>query len=161
MRYIKIYRYILTIDLCEDSINNENRSNIINKVYATYNINKFKILEIEDIVTKELKNNYDKYKVGDIICETKKYYLIKERAFFEIDYDQHNYSDEYKPIDKLYYINFFSNYYGLHKSWYDSGQLKEEFYHINGMCEGLYREYYENGNIKCEYYHVNNEIIKL
>lgn len=162
MRYFKIYRYIFTIDLCDDSIHNENRINIIDKLYATYITNKFKIIKIEDIITKELIYNYGNYIVDKIVCETKNYYLIKERAFFEIDYYQHNFDDEYKPIDKLYYINFFTNcggYSGLHRSWYDSGQLLEEFYHINGNFEGLYREYFENGSIKNEYYYINNKII--
>jgi antitoxin component YwqK of YwqJK toxin-antitoxin module len=161
MRYIKINCYIFSIELCEDSKHNENRLNIVDKLYATYTTNKFKIIEIENMVTTEIIDKYYNYKVGDIICKTVKYYLTKERAFFEIKYDRDD-IDEYKPIDKLYYIKFFTNcggYSGLHRSWYDSGQLQEEFYQINGNFEGLYREYFENGSIKNEYYYINNKII--
>jgi len=51
MRYFKIYKYIFTIDLVENSIHNENRNNIINQEYASYTTNEFKILSIENMVT--------------------------------------------------------------------------------------------------------------
>jgi antitoxin component YwqK of YwqJK toxin-antitoxin module len=155
MRYIKIYRYIITIELCEDSIHNENRINIINKLYATYRTNKFKILEIEEIDTKKLIDKYNNYKVGDIITKNKNYYFTKERAFFEFDYQY--FDDTFDLLDKLYYIKFFKNgYSGLHRDWYDSGQLYEEFYHINGIFEGMFIQYHEDGKIKCEFKFINN-----
>lgn len=159
MRYIKINCYIFSIELCEDSKHNENRLNIVDKLYATYTTNKFKIIEIENMVTKEIINKYFNYKVDDIICKSVKYYLTKERAFFEIKYDRDD-IDEYKPIDKLYYIKFFNNNYsGLHRTWYDSGQLYEEFYHHNGSIEGLYKQYDMKGNIIWENNFINNVIV--
>ena len=63
-------------------------------------------------------------------------------------------------LDKLYYLFYFNNQYtGIHKVWYDSGQLKEEFYHINGILEGTYTEYNENGMLKNQYMFVNGKII--
>jgi len=134
MRYFKIYKYIFTIDLVENSINNENRNNIINQEYASYTTNEFKILSIENMVTGELINNIYSYKIGDIIKQTIIYFLSKERAFFELDYKY--FEGSYTLIDKLYYIDFFKQhnliYCGVHKSWKDSGELIEEFFHNNG-----------------------------
>ena len=159
MRYIKIHRYIMKIELCSDSISNEDRNDIINPLLAQYKTNKFKILEIEDMVTNELYDNVLKiYKINDIICRNINYYFSKECAFFELDY--YFFTDSYQPLDKLYYLFYFNNQYtGIHKVWYDSGQLKEEFYHINGILEGTYTEYNENGMLKNQYMFANGKII--
>jgi antitoxin component YwqK of YwqJK toxin-antitoxin module len=158
MRYIKINKYIMKIELCDDSISDEDRNNIVNRLFAQYNTNKFKILEIEDMVTNELYNNVMNYKINDIIYRNINYYFSKERAFYELDYDFFTYS--YEPLDKLYYLFYFNNQYtGIHKVWFDSGQLKEEFYHINGILEGTYTEYNENGMLINQYMLVNGKII--
>jgi hypothetical protein len=158
MRYIKINKYIIKIELCDDSISNEDRNNIVNRLFAQYNTQKFKILEIEDMVTNELYNNVMNYKINDIINRNINYYFSKERAFYELDYDF--FTDSYQSLDKLYYLFYFNNQYtGIHKVWFDSGQLKEEFYHINGILEGTYTEYNENGMLKNQYMFVNGKII--
>ena len=158
MRYTKIHRYIMKIELCSDSISNEYRNDIIDPLFAQYKTNKFKILEIEDMVTNELYDNVMNYKINDIICRNINYYFSKECAFFELDY--YFFTDSYQPLDKLYYLFYFNNQYtGIHKSWYDSGQLHEEFYHVNGTIEGPYKIYDTNGILIKEYMVINGKII--
>jgi len=88
----------------------------------------------DDYFNGELINNIYSYKIGDIIKQTITYFLSKERAFFELDYKY--FEGSYTLIDKLYYIDFFKQhnliYCGVHKSWKDSGELIEEFFHNNG-----------------------------
>ena len=161
MRYCKINKYILTIELLDDSIHNENRINIIYKDFATYSTNKFKIIYIENMCNNFIIDSIFNYKINDIIIHNIRYFFSKERAFFDLDYDY--FIESYQQIDKLYYINFFREehlkYQGLHRSWYDSGQLREEFYHIDGSFEGIYISYFENGEINNKYMFINNEKI--
>jgi antitoxin component YwqK of YwqJK toxin-antitoxin module len=158
MRYTKLYKYIFTIELCDDSNHDESRTNIIEPLYASYKTNKFKIIEIEDMTINKLVNNYCNYKIGDIIKKNIKYYFTRERAF--LSFDEEYFEGAYEPLDKLYYINFFINgYAGIHREWYESGQLREEFYHDNGVVNGDYIKYYENGKIEEEFKVINNKII--
>ena len=160
MRYYKINKYILSIELLDDSIHNENRNNIIDKYLAKYETNKFKIIQIENMINNQIICELYSYKIGDIIIKEIIYFFSKERAFFELDYDY--YTESYEPIDKLYYINFYKEYNmiysGIHKSWYESGQLKEEFYHINGLLEGKYRHYDENNQLQIEYNFIGDKL---
>lgn len=161
MRYYKINKYILTIELLEDSIHDENRNNIINKEFALYHTNKFKIIEIQNMIDNTYIDKLYAYKINDIINKNIIYFFSKDRAFFQLDYDY--FTESYQLIDKLYYIDFYKEYNliynGMHRIWYDSGQLREEFYHINGQFEGVYTSYYENGEINEKYLFVNNEIV--
>jgi antitoxin component YwqK of YwqJK toxin-antitoxin module len=161
MRYYKINKYIIKIELLENSIHDENRNNIYDKHYALYKTNRFRIIEIENMCTKKIIDEIYSYKINDIITKNISYFFSKERAFFELDYDY--FIDSYQQFDKLYYLDFFKqenmNYCGMHKIWYDNGQLKEEFYHINGIFEGVYTSYFQNKeiNFKCNF--VNNVMI--
>lgn len=134
MRYYKLNKYIFTIELLDDSIHNENRNNIIEPLYAKYTTNKYKIIIIENMITNEILEKIYNYNVGDIINKKINYFLSKERAFFELDYDF--FEETYYEIDKLYYLKFFDEYNiyysGVHKVWNDNGELIEIFYHING-----------------------------
>jgi hypothetical protein len=138
MRYSKINKYILTIELLDDSTNNENRSHIIDKYYAKYTTNKYKILEIENMVTNEILTNIFSHKVGDIVNKNIYYFFSKDRAFFELDYNF--YIESYQPVDRLYYLYFFDEhnkkYVGLHKVWYDNGNLELLFFHLHGEILG-------------------------
>jgi antitoxin component YwqK of YwqJK toxin-antitoxin module len=161
MRYHKINKYILSIELLEDSIHDENRDNIINPEFATYHTNKFKIVEIQNMINNTYIDKLYNYKMNDIIKKNIIYSLSREKAFYTLDYDY--FIETYQLIDKLYYINFYREnsliYNGIHRTWYDSGQLKEEFYHIDGIYEGIYTSYDENGNINKKYIFVNNKIV--
>jgi len=134
MRYCKISKYIFNIELLDDSIHNENRPGVVDKYYAKYKTNKYKIIEIENMVTKELLTNIFGYKIGDIINKDTDYFLSKERTFFELDYSF--FIESYQPIDRLYYLYFFDQhnikYFGLHKSWDSNGNLEILFFHIHG-----------------------------
>ena len=149
MRYYKIYKYILEIDLCDDSISNENRNDIVDKYYATYKTNKFKIINIENMITNENITKLYEYNIGDIVKKNITYFFNKECAFFYLENEY--FEGSYKYIDKLYYVDFFKQhnkiYNGIHKSWYANGILREEFYHIDGKLEGLYKEYNNKGKI--------------
>jgi hypothetical protein len=135
MRYYKIYKYILYIELLNDSLHNENRDDIYDKIYAKYTTNKFKIIMIENMITNEILDKIYNYKINDIVEKNIIYFFSKERAFFELDYNF--FEETYYPIDKLYYIRFFQDhnmtYNGLHKAWNDSGVIKEIYYHNNGI----------------------------
>ena len=158
MRYYKINHYILKIELFEDSIHDENRNNIIDINFAKYHTNKFKILEIENMIDNTYIDKLYSYKIYDTIQENITYFFSKERAFFYLD--ETYYIETYMLLDKLYYINFYKEnnliYNGIHKDWYDSGQLREEFYHIDGSIEGTYISYFENGKIDKKYFFINN-----
>ena len=44
---------------------------------------------------------------------------------------------------------------GLHKEWYESGQLKYETNFNDGKLNGLYKEWYEDGGLKVELNYIN------
>ena len=42
------------------------------------------------------------------------------------------------------------NNYNFITTYYDNGEIKEEYYLLNNMKDGQYKEFYDNGNIYIE-----------
>ena len=87
------------------------------------------------MVTCEILDKIYSYNIGDIIRQNIIYFMSKEKAFF--DYDYKYFEGSYTPIDKIYYVEFFKQhnliYCGMYKSWNDSGELIEEFFHNDNI----------------------------
>ena len=139
-RYMKYNEYIIKIsskhyfEICNYEL-------IIDKNNACYYQNiKFNVVSIEHMITKlplleiliELPHN-ETYtlEINKIYEKNIKYFATYERAFLN------NFIDE-----KQYLL--FDNYSGIFTDYYDNGQIKETYFHTNGLINGIYKNYYEN-----------------
>jgi antitoxin component YwqK of YwqJK toxin-antitoxin module len=140
--YAKYKKYIFTIKSLEDLMffteNNENKN------FATYFSNKFKLLDIEDMVTNIKLNKIDNYKTDNIFPDMF-YYKNKEQAFY------HNF------FRNKQYLLFPNGYSGYYKKYSYDGYIESECFYINNNKEGQKIIYvYNTKNIhKIENY-VNN-----
>ncbi len=73
--------------------------------------------------------------------ETKIYYLSYDKAFLKDFISKAQYNLLNKDDTKYYNIN------ARYTEWYDNGQLKLDYWHINGKKEGLYQEYDIDGKL--------------
>ena len=62
---------------------------------------------------------------------------------------------EMKPLNGIMYCEFGENgnfingkKNGIHKTWYEDGQLKSEGYKIDGKEDGIHKTWYENGQLE-------------
>jgi len=151
-RYIKYKEYIIKISL-KSYYDIYDEKSVIDKNNARYyqTINFF-VDNIEHIVTKlsiyeiNMETNY-----GNYILEINKnyeksitYFRTYERAFIE-DF-----------IKEKQYLLFNNEYSGNFIDYYDNGQIKETYFHTNGIINGIYKSYYENlnNNDKSNYIHI-------
>jgi len=111
--------------------------------FAEYNTDKYRIKEVIDYFTDQIVD------VELTIKSRCTYYLTKEI-----------------PINKLRHNLFFNQitrkkvkaeFTGIQKIWHDLGNIKEEFFHINGVRQGEYTKYYLDGKVEEKYFFVNNK----
>lgn len=139
-RYMKYKEYIIKISFTYYYEISDNEL-IIDKNNAYYcQTVKFNVDSIEHMVTKlklyeiliELPhNNSYTLEINKTYEKTIKYFATYNRAFLE------NFIDE-----KQYLL--FGNYSGIFTDYYDNGQIKETYFHTNGIINGIYKIYYEN-----------------
>jgi len=60
---------------------------------------------------------------------------------------------------EIYYKNGLEN--GIVKSWYENGQLNSEFVCLDGKIIGKSKNYNENGVLKSELHYKNGELVKM
>jgi antitoxin component YwqK of YwqJK toxin-antitoxin module len=147
-RYFKLDKYIFEIELTENSKPikyAENRSGI-NELNATYDTTEFKIIDIEDMVTKEKLTSYDKYTINNTYKTERKYYKSYDRAFQ---------LGLWKNEDYLFFEN---GYTGNIKIYYFNGRLSKEFYIVNNKINGLYNKFDEDENLIEEKYYVDGKL---
>lgn len=121
----------------------------VNPLCGKYYVNKFEIIEIEDIKNNEIISD-DKIWY-EIINVTK--YLDKWLDFWitkEIPYNKLLYKYRIKKnIDKD------KNFCGYYKTYHDNGNIQVEFFHVNGIKNGSFKEYYYDGKLKEEFYYID------
>jgi len=158
MLYLKINSIIFEIELCENSLKYE--SDKINPECATYETNKFKILNykhiannkitedefkmcliylyiqkikedlINDNVLNVIKNQYNIHKMDDFINKE-----IERNIYYFKSYER---AFNFRFIYDKQYQLFTEGYSGIYKNWTPEGKLVLECYHINGKIEGKF-----------------------
>jgi antitoxin component YwqK of YwqJK toxin-antitoxin module len=152
--------------------------NIVDSEYAKYICNKYQITNIELINYKptdkeRFKRYMSLYKRG----KTYDKFLKLDRSKNIYTFHDNRYGKPvyiYKSFDRAFcndmftYSNpkfkYFNNGYScVQKEWFDNGQLKEQYYHNNGIIEGPYEQYNENGKLihTCTYIKASEAPLKL
>ncbi len=167
--FFKINEYIITIKIHDDIKLYNDLVNVNDHYYATYITNNFTIIKIEHMFTKKpfdkIKNisiNNDiltfntYYEINKTYTGDKKiYYLSYDKAFFKDFIDKAQFNLLNKEDNNKYY-----NVNTRYTEWYDNGQLKLDYWHINGKKEGLYKEYDIDGKLitKKNYFSIDDKI---
>lgn len=136
--YYKYDKYVITIETDGQIFENVNE---YKKMYCY----KFKVLHIKDILN-EIYSEIDKYKINNEYDEKIIFFLKEELAF------------NYLFFLKNQYKLFPNGYSNIYREYYDDGNLRLEFFHINGLINGKYTEYFPNKLIKIECYYVDGII---
>lgn len=170
--YIPVYNYIVKIEILdnEKSTPESYFNNIPNlSIYVT---KKFTVLDIIDYMN---DNHLEKieYEIDEFT-----YYMYKNLQLKDTKIRN------YKPVNKSYELNktyydhryyylsldislnqnfmiyklytkFSEGYSGIHNTYHDNGQIKEKYFHNNGIKEGLYQLFYNSGDIEAEINYVN------
>ena len=120
--------------------------------------------------------DYDEYDEKEFDDGSKiKYYFLEGKLVFEIIYKPNGIKIEYYiKDDKPYYLatSYYKNgnlksifYYsskgildGIVKSYYDTGELREEYNYIRGILEGEFTIYYKNGYPKYKSNFLNGKL---
>lgn len=126
---------------------------IINKEFATYLTNKFKVISITNWKSNEHLNEIDNYKINKIIeinCNDDNtklldYNLIKELSIY-------NYFD--KNEDEELYLK---NKCGVYTIYHNNGQIYKTYFHNNGIEEGEYNEYTCDSVLKVNSFSINGK----
>jgi len=118
---------------------------------------KYKIIKINTIIGESLPFE-SKFIIDDSIQKNNncyKFHKLYINAFYEslekIKTSSLSFNDN-DDYNNLYLINkniklFINNYSGMQYGYYFNGNIKYEFYHINGKIEGLYKEYDFKSNL--------------
>lgn len=129
---------LVIVEILPNSINDMNRDDIINPLYATYHGNNLKIIKIIDIYC----NEYQCFR----LCYSKKMYILDEVINHHVTFF----------ISKERAINEdipHSKYTGKIIKWFDNGEIKKVMNFKNGWKDGYYQENWANGKSKviCEF----------
>jgi len=155
LRYKACRKSIVTLELLDDSINNEKRDGVIDKNYAKFRCDKAKVISITEVKTGEkiekdisIFHHKFEYKLGkivkafnfnfdlDIVCSEGIHYFKTKEAALSWFY---SYPDDGKI------------------SWYENGQKKFEGTYINEKKNGTWIKYYENGQKRREGTYINGK----
>jgi antitoxin component YwqK of YwqJK toxin-antitoxin module len=142
--------YIIEIEVINKIDDNYN---IINKLYATYWTNKFKIISITNWKNDEEYEKIDIYKINETIfidtdndfSKLLDYHLIKELSIC-------NYFDN-KNDENIY----LKNKCGVYKNYHNNGQIYKIYFHNNGIIEGEYKEYTCENILKSHRFYINGK----
>jgi antitoxin component YwqK of YwqJK toxin-antitoxin module len=157
------------LEKLEDTITNENRSNVSrigdNKLYAKYRANK--------LVVKQIINKYDLTKCEKVMsnfCGFKIEYKINETVYpnkFDTDLEKVcSFGIHYflKLERAFYYVILMDNVNGKYLEWHDNGQIMTKGNCIGNKLNGECFKWYDNGQISitCNYNngHKHGEYLK-
>jgi len=126
---------------------------IINKEFATYLTDRFRVISITNWKSNEQLNEIDNYKINKIIeinyngdyRKLLEYNLIKELSIY-------NYFN--KNADEELYLK---NKCGVYTIYHNNGQIYKTYFHINGITEGEYNEYTCDGTLKVHSFSINGK----
>ena len=140
---------IVTMELCEDSVTNEDRNGIYDPLHAKFRTNKVKVISIIDPITKNImeedRSINDKtfiYKIGEIIIENRYSPDINEICSEGIHYFK-----TYEAALSWYYLNISNEIEknGTYYGWHENGQKGYERNYKDGELDGLCQGWYKNG----------------
>ena len=184
--YKRCRNCIVMLEKLEDTLTNESRKNIVNKLYAKFRANKLLVKKIVNIRTlKELTevtnfvyesqfNNKLKYVVGQIVSvdnydmnlETVcsqgiHYFLTLERAYYHCNNTIKNglflmWFDDGQQLEKSNFIDGKLN--GKHEKWHHNGQKNVDANYVNNKLDGKYEEWFETGQKKWEKTYVRGKL---
>lgn len=170
MPYLKIHSYIFTIDLCEDSISDENKYFYIDDpdklTNALYTMKNFKILDYTHItgINNQMKDadfieilkylffkqkNIENDLILDFAKEMFNIHEPKDLINLQINkkicyFKSYERAFNYRFIFDKQYLLFENGYSGIYKNWNGEGTLVTEYFHVNGVKNG---KVFFNGNI--------------
>jgi hypothetical protein len=147
IRYVnKGNNFIYVIEIPNEAEHNENTVKCVDKVNACYTTNKYIIRNCIYTPSKFRLLYYN----NNLIYERYVFYFMTyDRALQEINFDklQNN-----KTVDRYDFPSVFRTYY-------NSGEIQKEFYHIKGIINGKYIHYDEDDKkILCECNFINGII---
>lgn len=145
--YIPQYEFVYEIETEMEDYENFEEEFLFRPDYYVKDINRawlktnhpFIIKRYIDITTNE---DFDISRHQNIYRKNKKYY--NERCLFFLSYESAFLYDFYQAKKWTLFPNGYS---GIYRSYYESGQLKLEFFHNNGEIMGEWKAFYPNGNI--------------
>ena len=140
--------WIVVLQKLPDTITNEVRSDVKNKLYAKFRANKLIVVDIiykfdnnrtiNQIENSVYSNKIIVYKKGNIVSANFDENLNKVCAP-GIHY--------FKSLEAAFYYEIPNDHNGLQKIWYDNGQLYQELIFKDGKYDGLQKEWYKNGQL--------------
>ena len=134
---------------------NEDRKNIVVKLFAKMRCLKARVIRIYDMHDRSIEYDeaygiYDKtfkYTVGEVVepidefnenlnkwCASGIHYFLTEEPAYYWDYEPQN---------------------DLYKSWHSNGQMRERCTYKNGKRDGLYESWHSNGQMRYRYTYKN------
>ena len=145
---------IIVLEIPVDGKTNEDRSGIVDPLYAKYRCDKAQVVRIYNQNTGEIINiissrRTQKYEVGKMIT---------------VDYDENKNKvcgkgiHYFKTEDqaKMYELEL-KKYTGPYKTWYDNGQMYIKCNNVNGYPEGEYQRWHRNGQMHIKSQYVNGQ----
>jgi len=182
MKYNKMLRYkacknsIVTLELLDNTINNEKRNNVVNDKYAKFRCDKAKVVNITNVKTGEpmehdvsIRDDKFVYSLGEIIetvfntnidevCSEGIHYFKSKEAALSWFYNQ---NDQNRPDGKWidWHQNGQKDSEGTIKDeeqdgkwiyWYENGQKLVEGTYKNGIEHGKWIWWESNGNKRSE-----------
>jgi antitoxin component YwqK of YwqJK toxin-antitoxin module len=170
--YIPVYNYIVKIEILDNidlppelRINNnpDFSINMTKKFKVIYIINYLDDSSLEKISYEINEFNYYMYKHLQIKnVKLQNYQSIEKSYELNKIYNEHRYY--YKTLNRAINENFIkyklytkypNGYSGIHITYHDNGQIKEKYFHNNGIKEGLYQLFYSSGGIEKEINYIN------
>lgn len=147
--------YIINLELCEDSLHNLNRDNVIHRDYAPFRCNKTKVKCIRHKNTRKLIKK---------ICSDIDpfFYYVSGKIIEENKYDesQENTCNSgihlFRSKECAYYyklLHYNPRYTGIYKEWHNNGNINVKCSYLNGKLDGIFNEWNESGiqTIECEF----------
>ena len=123
---------------------------IINKEFATYHADIFKILSITNWKTGEQLKELDEYKINKILMRRKDNYLFHYNLSKDLAICNYFSNDEERYL-------YLKNKCGLYTDYHYNGQIYRTYFHNNGIEEGEYKEYTQSGTIKAKRFYMNGK----
>jgi antitoxin component YwqK of YwqJK toxin-antitoxin module len=168
--YIPVYNYVVKIEILD---------NIpspllwyINPKFSIYNTKNFKVIDIinylDDSSLEKISYEIDEFN----------YYMYKHLQFKNVKLQNYHPAQKSYELNKIYndhryyyntfdrainenfieyklYTKYQEGYSGTHISYHDNGQIKEKYFHNNGIKEGLYQLFYSSGGVEKEINYIN------
>lgn len=166
--YIPVYNYIIKIKILDDILLNKNEISKNNPEFCRYVTSNFCVIEIINYLTDTIIDEIE-YIIDELAYNFYGQYSDKSLNMTFTKYYKHNniHSDKryyYKTFERALsetfiryklYTKYPNGYTGEYISYHYNGDIREKYYHNNGIKEGKYIKYYFNNFIEEETDYVN------